>query len=131
MSPVVLFDGECNLCHAGVQFILKRDKQGKVRFASLQSDVAKQLLEKFQLPKDGLDSMILVEADHIYVRSSAALRICRYLDGAWKLLYGLLILPPFIRDGLYSWVARHRYAWFGKAQTCFLPQPGLQSRFLG
>lgn len=96
MNPIILFDGECNFCDSSVQFIIKRDPQGLFHYASLQSEAGQELLKKYDVPAD-IDSMVLIEKDKAYYKSSAALRICRRLQGAWKLLYGFIIVPSFIR----------------------------------
>jgi predicted DCC family thiol-disulfide oxidoreductase YuxK len=127
---IILFDGVCNLCNSSVQFILRRDKAGRFLFASLQSRVGQQYLQKFGLPADELHSFILIENGKAYSRSSAALRVLRQLGGGWKLFYVFRILPAFIRDGVYNLIARHRYQWFGKRESCWLPTPELKSRFL-
>jgi predicted DCC family thiol-disulfide oxidoreductase YuxK len=129
-SPIVLFDGVCNLCNRSVQFILKRDKRGKFRFASLQGPVGQSLLQRSGLPPDHLDSFVLVEDNKVYTRSTGALRVLRLLGGAWSLLYILWIIPRPLRDGIYNWIAQHRYRWFGKEESCWLPKPEWRSRFL-
>jgi predicted DCC family thiol-disulfide oxidoreductase YuxK len=127
---VILFDGVCNLCNGFVQFVIRQDGGHRFRFASLQSEAARQLLK--ELPASGrqTESVILIENGRYYQQSAAALRILRHLGGAWALLYGFMILPPFLRDSLYAWVARNRYRWFGRRQSCMLPTPELQARFL-
>ncbi|MBL7745479.1 MAG: thiol-disulfide oxidoreductase DCC family protein [Chitinophagaceae bacterium] len=128
--PVVLFDGVCNLCNRSVQFIIKRDKQKKIRFASLQGKKGQALLQQFSLPVNNLNSFVLAEGDKVYRRSSAALRVARHLGGGWKLLYGFMIVPPFIRDAVYTLIAQNRYRWFGKREECMVPAPELKDRFL-
>jgi predicted DCC family thiol-disulfide oxidoreductase YuxK len=125
-----LFDGVCNLCSRSVQFILKRDRRNLFRFASLQSPLGQSLLQGTGLPPDHLDSFVLVENNKVYTRSSGALRVCRKLGGAWPLLYVLMIIPRPLRDGIYNWIARRRYKWFGKKESCWLPSPEWKSRFL-
>jgi predicted DCC family thiol-disulfide oxidoreductase YuxK len=127
--PVILFDGICNLCNRSVQFVIKRDKRKIFRFAPLQGKYGQQLLKKFQIDSTDLNSFVLVEGDRVYRRSSAALRVSRQLAGGWKLLYGLMIIPPFIRNGVYNLIARNRYKWFGKKNECMIPTPDLKSRF--
>ena len=127
---IVLFDGVCNLCNASVNFLLDRDPDGQFRFAALQSAAGQRHLERCGLPPDDLESFVLVEEGRCYRRSEAALRVARRLPGAWRLLYGLIILPPPVRDALYDVVARHRYRWFGRRDTCRLPTPEEQGRFL-
>ncbi|OLY91252.1 Predicted thiol-disulfide oxidoreductase YuxK, DCC family [Cnuella takakiae] len=127
--PIILFDGVCNLCNSTVQFVIRNDKNGVFRFASLQSESGKHLLAQTGL-KDDMGSVVLVESGRVYRYSTAALHIARRLDGAWPLLYGLMIVPPFIRNGVYRFIAKNRYRWFGQKQTCWVPAPQLQSRFL-
>jgi predicted DCC family thiol-disulfide oxidoreductase YuxK len=130
IQPIIYFDGVCNLCNRSVQFIIKNDKKKIFRFASLQGKGGQQMLRKAGLPLDDLNSFILQEGDKIFTRSTAALRMFRKLPGGWKLFYGFMILPRFIRDGVYKWVARNRYRWFGKKDECMVPGPGVKERFL-
>jgi predicted DCC family thiol-disulfide oxidoreductase YuxK len=125
-----LFDGVCNLCNRSVQFVLKRDRRGVFRFASLQSEIGQSLLQRSGLPADQLDSFVLVENNKVYTRSTGALRVCRKLGGAWSLLYVFRIVPRPLRDAVYNWIARRRYSWFGKKDSCWLPSPEWKSRFL-
>jgi predicted DCC family thiol-disulfide oxidoreductase YuxK len=145
---VVLFDGVCNLCNGSIQFIIKRDPGARFHFASLQSPAGRQLLEKAGLivagsahppapdlnspgpDPPGLNSFVLLENGKVFTRSSAALRVLKQLGGGWKLLYAFRIVPPFIRDGVYDWIARNRYRWFGRQEACWIPTPELKERFL-
>jgi predicted DCC family thiol-disulfide oxidoreductase YuxK len=129
-SPVILFDGVCNLCNGFVQFVIARDPQARFRFASLQSIAAAALLNGRMRQGALPDSVLLVEDGRIYTQSTAALRVARGLGFPWNLSYGLVIVPKPIRDGVYAWVARNRYAWFGKRDVCMVPTPDLQARFL-
>lgn len=129
MGRIVLFDGNCNFCDKSVQFIIKRDPNGLFKYASLQSDIGKELLNKFHAPIH-IDSFVLIEDSHCYFNSSAALRVCRNLKGAWKLLYILLIVPKPLRDFFYRLIAKNRYKWFGTKETCTLPSPEERKRFL-
>lgn len=128
--PIVLFDGVCNLCNGSIQFLIKRDRQAYFRFASLQSDTGQKLQADLGMDPQALDSVILVEGDRWYKESDAALRIARNLPGVWKLLTAFRIVPRPLRDALYRLIARNRYRWFGKTETCWLPTPELRSRFL-
>lgn len=119
---VVLFDGVCNLCNSSVQFIIRRDSKGRFRFASLQSEIGKKLLDKFHFSAETSDTIILIENDKLYIKSTAALRIARKLDKLWFLLYAFIILPTSFRDLIYDFIARNRYKWFGKNESCMLPQ---------
>lgn len=129
-KKVVLFDGVCNLCNRSVQFIIKRDKKQQFLFASLQGKTGQQLLQQFDLPANDLNSFILIEGDKVYKRSTGALRMLKALGGGWQLLYAFIIVPPFIRDAVYNWIARNRYKWYGKREECMIPTPELRQRFL-
>jgi predicted DCC family thiol-disulfide oxidoreductase YuxK len=129
-KPVVLFDGVCNFCNRWVNFAIRHDKKGRLRFATLQSDYARKLLESHHVAPENNSSVILLDNGNIYTRSGAVLRITRYLDGGWKIFYGLSIIPRFVRDPLYNWVARKRYAWFGKRDTCMIPTASQKERFI-
>jgi predicted DCC family thiol-disulfide oxidoreductase YuxK len=128
-KPVILFDGVCNLCNSSVNFVIDRDPQGTIYFAPLQSEYARKILEKHQIGME-LNTIVLLEDGKVYDRSTAALRIARLLNGPWPLLYASIVIPRFIRDGVYRWIARNRYRWFGKTQACRVPTPELQARFL-
>ncbi len=129
-TKIIFFDGVCNLCQASVQFILARDEKAVFIFSSLQSNYAKQFLEEKNMDTTSLKTFILVEDNSIYTRSTAALKAVKQLSGLWPLLYGFIILPPFIRDAVYNWVASNRYNWFGKQETCWLPREEWKNRFL-
>lgn len=129
MNRIILFDGECNFCNKTVQFIIKRDPKGYFKFASLQSDIGKKLLKKFNAQQD-LDSLFLLEKDRFYYKSSAVLRICKKLKGVYKIGYFLLVIPKPIRDYFYSIFSKNRYKWFGKSNNCVIPSPEMRNRFL-
>ena len=128
-KPVILFDGVCNLCSGSVQFILKRDKEKKFLFASLQSNYGQNLLRQFNLPTDTFNSFILYEKGKIFTRSTAALKMFSELKG-WKWVSAFRIVPKIIRDGVYNLIAKNRYKWFGKKTECWIPTPALKARFL-
>ena len=127
---IILFDGVCNLCNGFVQFVIQHDPAGQFKFTSLQSDKGQELLKNLPDAYRQIDSVVFLENGRFYQKSAAALRIIRRLSGAWPLLYVLMILPPFLRDWLYSFVARNRYRWFGQQESCMLPTPELKARFL-
>lgn len=129
-NPVMLFDGVCNLCAWSVQFVLKRDRRGEFRFASLQSEVAAQLLDGCHFQGSDLDSVILIDSAGCWARSAAALRIARRLRFPWPLLYAFVIVPRPLRDLLYRFIARNRYRWFGRKEQCWLPEENWRQRFL-
>ena len=128
-KPVILFDGVCNLCSGSVQFILKRDKEKKFFFASLQSNYGQELLKRFHLPTDVFNSFILFQDEQIFTRSTAALKMFHQLNG-WGWVKILWIFPKFIRDAVYNLIAKNRYKWFGKKDECWIPTPELKARFL-
>jgi predicted DCC family thiol-disulfide oxidoreductase YuxK len=119
-KSIILFDGYCNLCSGAIQFIIKRDKQKKFQFASLQSEIGKKLLIEHDLPVTDVNTLVLFEKGVIYTRSTGALKITRSLSGIWPICYSAIIIPKFLRDAIYSWVAKNRYQWFGKKEQCFL-----------
>lgn len=130
-SPVILFDGVCNLCNGSVQFIIKRDTRNTFRFASLQSSYGQDQLLRLGIPTQALESIIYIEGDQFYQKSNAVLEIARHLGGPWPLFYVFKIIPRFIRDWFYNFIATNRYRWFGKKDQCMIPTPALQERFLG
>ena len=129
-KKIVLFDGVCNLCSSSVQFILKLDKKNQFLFGSLQGKAGQAYLKKFNLPADAFNSFMLVEGDELYTRSSGALRMMKYLGSGWQLLYAFIIIPKFIRDGIYNFIAKNRYKWFGKKEECWVPTAELKAKFL-
>ncbi len=129
-KQIVLFDGMCNLCSGAVQFIIRHDPKKHFYFASLQSDTAEKLLQNAVPPKKRADTIMLIKHGRVYTKSGAVLRISQYLKGAWKLVVIFLIIPPFIRDGIYDLIARKRYQWFGRRKECMIPAPEWQDRFL-
>lgn len=129
MEAIILFDGICNLCNSSVQFIIKREPTGYFKFASLQSEVGQRLLKQYEVSKQ-IDSLIVIEKQKVYIKSSAALQISRKLNGFWRYISILRILPPLFRDFLYDLVAKNRYNWFGKRESCMLPTAEMKKRFL-
>ena len=128
--PVILFDGVCNLCSSSVQYVIKHDPQHVFHFASLQSSFAQNILSKHDLPLNDYNSFVLYSNNRVYTRSTAALLVAKKLKGFIKLLYVFIIVPKFIRDGIYNIVAKNRYIWFGKKEACWLPAPEFKSLFL-
>lgn len=127
---VVLFDGVCNLCNNAVDFIIKRDYNGKFKVGALQDDVTKKILEDYQINKDYLDSLVFIHKESVFYKSRAALEIARNLPGVWPLMYVFIIIPSIIRDPIYDWIARNRYKWYGKKETCRLPTDKEKKRFI-
>ncbi|MBS4172757.1 thiol-disulfide oxidoreductase DCC family protein [Bacillus sp. FJAT-49736] len=129
MKNIILFDGVCNFCSQSVQFIIKRDPNGIFHFASLQSDIGKELLKQYGVDEN-IDSFVYVSEGKAYVKSSAALQVCRRLHGFWKWLYIFYFVPAPIRNSMYDFLAKNRYKWFGKMESCMIPSPEIRSRFL-
>ncbi|MGV8947003.1 MAG: thiol-disulfide oxidoreductase DCC family protein [Lutibacter sp.] len=129
-KSIILFDGVCNLCNASVNFIIKHDKKNQFLFASFQSDAAKEILLQFNLKNLNEKSVILIETGKVYDKSTAALKIAKQLKGGFKLLYGFIFVPKFLRDWVYNFLANHRYNWFGKRESCMVPSPELKNKFL-
>lgn len=128
--PLVLFDGVCNLCNRTVSFLIDHDPQAILRFASLQSDVAKSIPGLAHPDYMRMDSIILVDQGRIHTESSAALLIARRLGWPWKALAVLRVVPRPVRDALYRFIAKNRYRWFGRRETCRLPSEAERARFL-
>ena len=129
-KKIILFDGVCNLCNTSVLFVIKHDKKNQFLFSSLQSKTGEFYLQKFNLSQNKFNSFLLIESDKIYLKSSAALRVLKHVGNGWKILYAFIIVPKFIRDGVYNIISKNRYKWFGKKDACWIPTPALQSKFL-
>jgi predicted DCC family thiol-disulfide oxidoreductase YuxK len=130
-QPIIFFDGVCNLCDSTVQFIIRQDKNAIFRFASLQSEYSKETLEKYDFSSKNLKSVVLIHENKIYTHSAAPLEIARLLGGFWSFAYIFKLIPPFLRNAIYNWIAKNRYKWFGEKETCSIPTPELRARFLG
>lgn len=130
-GPILLYDGSCGLCQRAVRFILAREAAPVLRFASLQSRVATELLAPFgiALPPEP-DTLWLIDGGRLFGHSSGALRIARGLRWPWRALAWLWIVPRPVRDAVYRWVAARRYRWFGRDETCARPAPDQAARFL-
>lgn len=128
--PVILFDGICNLCNGAVQFVIHHDRKAVFKFCALQSETGQKLLKLHSLPTGGFDSFVLIQNGEAYTKSDAALMVAKRLDGPIRWLYGLIIVPPSIRNAVYNFIAKNRYKWFGKQQSCMMPEKSLQQRFI-
>ncbi len=127
---VILYDGVCNLCWFWVQFILKRDKKRIFYFVPLQSQTAKNIIRENKLHVADLTTVVLVDDQGVFIKSSAILRVFKKLPMPWPLLYGFRVVPGFIRDRVYNFIGRSRYKWFGRGEACYLPGKQDQDRFL-
>lgn len=129
-GPVILFDGVCNLCNSAVQFTIRNDDRKQFKFASLQSLKGEELLKAGGLDNTKSDSFVLISDGKYYTRSTAALKVLKALGGRFSLLYAFIIIPAFMRDGVYRLIAKNRYRFFGKRKECMSPTPELKSRFI-
>jgi predicted DCC family thiol-disulfide oxidoreductase YuxK len=127
---IILFDGVCNLCNRAVQFVIKRDNKNQFLFASLQSEEGKQILKENSFQTKKMDSFFLVENGKVYDRSTAALKVLKKLNGIWSFFYVFVLVPKFIRDSVYNFIAKNRYQWFGAKNKCMIPTPELKAKFL-
>ena len=125
--PVVVFDGVCNLCNSSVDFIVRHDEDAVFALAANQSDAAQELLGERAADTD---TIALVENGEVHYRSAAVLRIARRLPWPWRMAYGFIVVPRPIRDAAYRFLAKNRYRWFGKKDSCRLPTEAEASRFL-
>ncbi|HEY1039671.1 MAG TPA: DCC1-like thiol-disulfide oxidoreductase family protein [Bacteroidia bacterium] len=129
-NGIVLFDGVCNFCDASIQFIINREKHPALHFASLQSETGKHLMQKYGIDASTTDSVVFIVKNKAHTKSSAALHLCKRLKGLYPLLFAFIIVPPFIRNAVYDWVARNRYKWYGKKDACMIPTPEVRARFV-
>lgn len=126
-QPIIFYDGLCGLCDKSVQFVLANDKAKRFLFCALQSNLAVEYLGN----KHTSQSIVLYYKGNVYYKSTAALRIAWLLGGFWSMLAMFLIVPPFIRNLVYDWIARNRYRWFGKYDACKIPTAEIRDRFIG
>ncbi|SED23411.1 Predicted thiol-disulfide oxidoreductase YuxK, DCC family [Tenacibaculum sp. MAR_2009_124] len=130
-KQLILFDGVCNLCNSSVQFVIKNDKKNSFLFASLQGDTGLKIIDHFNIDRQKTDSILLFTPEKkIYSRSKAALLIASKLKFPLNLLSIFLVIPSFIRDIIYDYIAKNRYKWYGKKDACYLPTLELKSKFL-
>jgi predicted DCC family thiol-disulfide oxidoreductase YuxK len=129
-SPVLLFDGNCHLCSGAVRFILRHERNPELLFASLDSAFASRLRSAYDLKEPFSDSLVLIESGRVLEKSEAALRICHYLKTPWNFSVVFYIIPRLIRDAVYDFIAHNRYKWFGRSETCMVPDSKHGSRFV-
>jgi predicted DCC family thiol-disulfide oxidoreductase YuxK len=127
---IILFDGVCNLCNNSVQFIIKRDRKGVFKFSPIQSDAGQALFVEYSIDSAEVDSIVYIKDDRYFIQSSAILNILRDIGGIWKLCYLFILVPPFIRDYFYRFIAKSRYSVFGKRDRCMIPSKENENRFL-
>ena len=130
-KQLILFDGVCNLCEASVQYVIKHDKNDVFRYTALESDVGQQILRKYNIDRSKMDSILLYSSENgISYKSTAALKIASKLGFPRNLMGIFLIVPAFIRNSVYDYIAKNRYQWYGKKDACMIPTPELKSKFL-
>ena len=128
-QPILLFDGECGFCNHTIQFFLKQEKNKKMHFAPLQSEIGTELRNYFEIdPK--IDSLILIKGHSAYIKSCAALRLTPYMKGLWPVLIVFVLIPPFLRNLVYDFIAKRRMRLFGRVESCALLQKEDRERFL-
>ena len=130
-KQLILFDGVCNLCNSSVLYVIKRDKKDTFLFAPLQSEIGKAVITKYKLDTNKIDSILLYSKEKgLKTKSTAALYIAKQLGVPTNLLAIFLIIPPFIRNWVYDYIAKNRYTWYGKKESCMIPTPELKAKFL-
>ncbi|WP_321515506.1 thiol-disulfide oxidoreductase DCC family protein [Marinifilum fragile] len=128
-NPIVLFDGVCNFCNTTVRFVLAYNRAENIQFSPLQSDFAKQLLAQHNLSSDDMNTVVFIEDNKAYTRSTAAFHISKHLIYPWKAIYYFKFVPKSITDWIYDLIAKNRYSWFGKKNQCMVPKPEWKERF--
>jgi predicted DCC family thiol-disulfide oxidoreductase YuxK len=129
-QPLVLYDGECGLCDRTVQFLLKHDSAGHLKYAALQSELGKRVMTAHGLDAEYRDSVLLLDDDRLYKATAAVVRMTRYLDRPWRWMYAGRVVPPLLVDPFYKLVAATRFKIFGRVDACALPPPEIRKRFL-
>lgn len=129
-KQIILFDGVCNFCNFWVNFIIKRDKKDLFRFAALQSDKAREFSANFNFDTSSMNTFVLIEGEKFFTKSTAALMICKQLNGPIKILSLFIFFPKFFRDFIYDLVAKNRYKFFGKRDSCRVPTEKEKEKFL-
>lgn len=130
-KKILLFDGVCNLCNSSVQYVIKKDKKDEFRFVALQSELGQKILKHIGIADKNIDSIVLyLPGIAYYYKSSAIIEISKSLQGFFN--YGMLfrLLPTFLRDSVYDYIAKNRYKWYGKQESCMIPTPELKAKFL-
>ncbi len=127
---VVLFDGVCNLCNSSVNWIIDHDKKNEFRFASLQSEYGQRMVQQYNISGNYMDTVVLIKNNRAYLRSAAVLQVLKGIGGIYSLALVFYIFPAFIRDVVYNFIAKNRYRWFGKQESCRIPTPELKAKFI-
>lgn len=129
-KKLILFDGVCNLCNSSVQFVIKKDKKNIYLFAPLQGIIGQQIIKVFNIDTKKTDSILLYTNNKLYSKSTAALKVAATLGFPTNILSVFIIIPTFIRNWVYDFIAKNRYKWYGKKEACMIPTPELKAKFL-
>lgn len=130
-KKVILFDGVCNLCDASVQFIIKHDENDVFRFVALQSELGQTILKYIGINNTNLDSVVLYNPGiAYYIKSDAAIEIANSLGNVFSFALYFKIIPRILRDPLYNYIAKNRYKWYGKKESCLIPSTEMKAKFL-
>ena len=129
-KSIIIFDGVCNFCNSSVNFMMKRDKQNQFLFTPNQNEAGQKILAEQNRDVLNISTFFLYENGKIYSKSTAALKVARQLSFPWFLLYGFIVVPAFLRDIIYDFIAKNRYKWFGKKESCRMPTPEERAKFL-
>lgn len=129
-DPVIFFDGVCNLCNASINYVIDHDPKGYFKLCAIQSEKGEDFLKNYNLTPKEVKTVILFENNRLYTRSVAALKIAKRLKGPVKLTWIFILVPRFLRDPVYNYIARNRYRWFGKREQCRVPTPEIRNRFI-
>lgn len=127
---IILIDGQCNLCHGIARFVIQRDPHHHCKFASIQSEAGQNLMAAGGLDGNALNSFVMIEKGKYYTKSTGALKLARKLSGLWPLAYGFIVVPKFLRNCVYDYIASRRYRWFGYNESCLIPSAENRKRFL-
>ena len=127
---VVLYDGECGFCSQSIAFIWKHDGAGNIQFANIQSAAGRNLLRQHGVENPPMDTFYFLDGNSIFIESEGTLRVLRELDGVWKHLAILLIIPPGLRNAIYRFIAKHRHRITWRRDACIVPPPEVAGRFL-
>lgn len=129
-NPIIIFDGICNLCNSSINFIIKNDSKRIFRFTQLQSEAGKNLAEEYEISEKNFDSVVLIQNEKVFLKSSAALEISKQLQFPINLSIVFKIIPKLLRDKVYDFISRNRYVWFGKSKECMIPSNEIRNLFL-
>lgn len=127
---IVVFDAQCLLCSGSVQFLLHHDKRQRLRFATIQSDAGRRLLERAGIDAINPESFALVDEAKTWTETAAVIRVADALGWPWRIAWIAWLIPYPLRDAIYRWIARNRYRWFGRRDVCFMPDPDDADRFI-